>query len=210
MLLALADAGARESAVVAPIPAEALDVTLGALQARQGGVVLVESPKMRAVAPGVHADVAELAITWLGPTREEAPLASGELRRQVGLKLRAQDSCNVLYVMWRIAPVPALVVSVKENRGLRRHAECGTRGYRNVKPRWSRPVPRLVAGESHRLRVEAEGPNLRVSVDGTPVWEGRVFDQAPSFDGPVGLRTDNGRFLLKLEAGGASRTPPAP
>ncbi len=208
VLLAPADPGASDAGVLAPISADALDVTLGALEARSEGY-LVESPKMRAVAPGRASDVAELSFTYLGPTRDEAPLASGELRRQVGLKLRAQDSCNVLYVMWRIAPVPSLIVSVKENRGRSRHAECGTHGYRNVLPRWKAPVSLLVPGDSHRLRAEADGLELRVSVDGRPVWEGRVFDQAPSFDGPVGVRTDNGRFLLQLKAGGPTRKPPA-
>ena len=41
----------------------------------------------------------------------------GELRRQFGLKLRAQDACNLVYVMWRIEPASKLVVSIKCRTG---------------------------------------------------------------------------------------------
>ena len=48
---------------------------------------------------------AAIAFTYVGPTPVDVPLASGELRRQIGLKLRARDTCNVVYVMWHVGSV---------------------------------------------------------------------------------------------------------
>src|SRR5689334_5452213 len=96
---AAAKAGLRE------VARGELCVTLGALGSTAGGLV-VEGPKMRAVV-GVHTEpVAELRFTYLGPTRETVPLSSGQTRRQIGLKLRALDGCNLIYVMYRIEPKP--------------------------------------------------------------------------------------------------------
>src|SRR6266446_5739944 len=78
-----------------------LCVTLGTIERDRGVEFFVSSPKMRAVALGSSGQGALLQFTYFGPTKQAAPLASGELRRQIGLKLHAQDGCNVLYVMWR-------------------------------------------------------------------------------------------------------------
>jgi hypothetical protein len=96
--------------------------------------------------PDRHAFISQLVeahFTLLGSTGNEAMLGSGELRRQFGLKLRAQDVCNLVYAMWRIEPESKLVVSVKSNPGQHTSAECANRGYRNIKPRHSTPVPVL-------------------------------------------------------------------
>ena len=90
---------------------------------------------MRALAPGSTGDAAELAFVYRGPSREETRLASGELRRQIGLKLRARDTCNVVYVMWQLEPEPRILVSMKRNPGLSTHAGCGAGGYVTLEPR---------------------------------------------------------------------------
>lgn len=196
-----------------------LDVTLGRIDARADGRLAVDVAKMRAVSRRPGAPVAELRFSYLGPTQGRSALASGELREQLGLKLRAQDGCNLVYVMWRIAPRPGLVVQVKQNAGAHVHAECGTEGYRTVRPLRSSPVPALKPGEAHTLRAELAGEQLRVHVDGRPVWEGALGPQVLAFDGPVGLRSDNARFTLELlaaeppaSAGGAAgrREDPGP
>ena len=196
-----------------------MKVTQGKLESLPNGRLVIEEPKVRAVASGpsrevptvqalkarasrspeaVEARVAELRFTYLGATREQKPLASGEMRRQVGLKLRARDGCNVVYVMWRIEPKPGLVVSVKSNPGMHRSDDCGNGGYQTVKPRTKARVPELEAGDRHTLRAELQGATLTVRVDGEPVWQGALPAEALSFDGPVGLRTDNGRFQVEL------------
>jgi len=177
-----------------------LRVTLGELQERDGALY-VESRKLRAVAVRDTPAVAELAFTYLGPTAGGAvTLASGELRRQLGLKLRAADGCNLVYVMWRIDPVPGLVVSIKRNPGARTHAECGARGYRNVRPSRAVRMGRPEAGRRYVLRADLEGQRLRVRVDGRVVWDGDLGAEAMTLEGPVGLRTDNARVSFSLRA----------
>jgi hypothetical protein len=158
----------------------------------------VADPAMRAVALGTGGDAAELEFIYEGPSAEDAPLASGELRRQIGLKLRAADTCNVVYVMWHIMPTPTLAVSVKRNPGMTEHTECRDGGYRTIKASREEPVPEIHEGETHRLRATLDGDTLHVVVDGRQAWEGNVGEDALTFDGPIGIRTDNGRFLFRV------------
>lgn len=188
-----------------------LCVTKGAIEEADGSRLEVKVPEMRAVVAYPTEQVAEARVTYLGPTSKDKPLGSGEIRRQFGLKLRAQNGCNLVYAMWRIEPKPELVVSVKQNPGMSTHAECGTHGYRNIKPARASAVPRLREGEDHTLRAEMTGSNMHVFIDGKSVWEGNVGREALAFDGPVGVRTDNGRFkfeLLAVEAEGHRKDTP--
>ena len=123
------------------------------------------------------------------------------MRRQFGLKLRAQDPCNLVYAMWRIEPESKLVVSVKSNPGQHTSAECGNRGYHNIKPVHSSPVPVLRSGAAHTLRAEMNGAEMRVYADNNLVWEGSVGPEGGSLSGPVGIRSDNVRLELELRAG---------
>jgi hypothetical protein len=141
---------------------------------------------------------AAIAFTYLGPTPDEVPLASGELRRQIGLKLRASDTCNVVYVMWHVAPTRGIHVSVKSNPGQRRHDECGDRGYETVEGRVVAELPAIVPGARHAFAVRIERSDLNVTVDGRPVWEGTLPPSAFAFDGPPGIRSDNAAFDVEL------------
>jgi hypothetical protein len=161
----------------------------------------VNVAKMRAYVNAYTQPLAEVRFTYLGATPNEAPLASGEMRRQFGLKLRAQDACNLVYAMWRIEPESKLVVSVKSNPGQHTSAQCGNRGYQNIKPSRSTPVPALNAGDTHTLRAEMNGAEMKVFADKSLVWEGSVGPDALAFDGPVGIRTDNARLQIDLETG---------
>lgn len=185
-----------------------LCVTEGAIEELPGRRLLVSASKMRAIVTGATAQVVEARVTYQGPTEQEARLASGAMRRQFGLKLRAQDGCNLVYAMWRIEPESKLVVSVKRNPGMSKSSECGNHGYTNIKARRSSPVPRMNAGESHTLRAEMNGSELRVSVDGRVAWEGDVGPEALSLNGPVGVRTDSGRFQFELFAEELPRNAP--
>jgi len=178
-----------------------LCVTEGVIEELPGARLSVSVPKMRAYLNALTPQFVEAHFTYLGSTGSEARLGSGELRRQFGLKLRAQDSCNLVYAMWRIEPESKLVVSVKSNPGQHTSAQCGNRGYRNIKPRLSAPVPALRSGETHTLRAEMNGAEMLVFVDNTLVWEGSVGPDALAFDGPVGIRSDNARLQIELRAG---------
>src|SRR6202046_3026383 len=120
---------------------------------------------MRAYLNALTPQSVEADFTYLGSTGNEARLGSGELRRQFGLKLRAQDACNLVYAMWRIEPESKLVVSVKSNPGEHSSAQCGNRGYQNIKPRHSSSVPTLEPGATHTLRAQMTGAEMQVFAD---------------------------------------------
>jgi hypothetical protein len=184
-----------------PVSRANLCVTEGTIEELPGRRLSVSVPKMRAYVNAYTQPVAEVRFTYLGSTGNEAPLASGEMRRQFGLKLRAQDACNLVYAMWRIEPESKLVVSVKSNPGEHTSAQCGNRGYQNIKPRRSVPVPTLSSGDTHVLRAQMNGAEMQVFADNSLVWEGSVGQDALAFDGPVGIRSDNARLQIDLRTG---------
>lgn len=181
-----------------------LYVTNGAVMPQPDGSLAIETPSSRAVVRTVPGDseyqVAEIHFRYLGATATQKPLAFGELRRQIGLKLRAADSCNVVYVMWRIEPVSRIVVSVKRNAGLHRHAQCGAHGYQTIAPRRHAAPPPIRVGDVHTLRAGLRGRTLTVRADGKAVWQGTLAKEPPA--GPPGLRTDNTRVVLEYFAAG--------
>ncbi len=144
-----------------PVSKVDLCVTEGSIEETPDHRLSVNVAKMRAYVDAYTQPVAQVRFTYLGSTPNEAPLASGEMRRQFGLKLRAQDACNLVYAMWRIEPESKLVVSVKNNPGEHTSAQCGNRGYQNIKPLRRSPLPSLHSGDTHTLRAEKNGAELR-------------------------------------------------
>jgi hypothetical protein len=175
-----------------------LCITEGEIKTDSGNTLSVDSSKMRAYVNRWTADTIEAHFIYLGGTAQQSRLGSGEVRRQFGLKLRAQDACNLVYAMWRIDPESKMVVSVKRNAGQTTSSECGNRGYQNVKPMHSAAVPILRSGDSHTLGAELHGKVLRVLVDGAPVWEGDLGPEVTDLAGPVGIRSDNVRLSFDL------------
>ena len=190
--------------VLQRVDAASLCVTNGTIRPLPDGRLSIDSASSRGVVRQLTAPAAEIRFRYLGPSDASKPLASGELRRQIGIKLRAEDSCNLLYAMWHIAPDSRLAVSIKSNPGQHTHAECGAHGYRNIKPQLSGSLPPISPGEVHQFRAALRGATLTLTADGMVVWEGDVAAQALPFDGPVGLRTDNARFELEFFAAAAS------
>jgi hypothetical protein len=196
MMLAMASGcgGSRVDAAPAsidlhPIAHDRLCVTHGAIANAE-----IRDPTVRAFAVGAGGDAAELAFKFAGASDADRTLASGELRRQVGLKLRAANGCNVIYVMWRLEPKPGIAVQVKYNPGKRTHEECGAEGYLKVKPSSHAHVPLLEVGSAHALRAEIRGDELVAWVDGEVAWRGRLPEEARELAGPAGLRSDNVRL----------------
>ena len=189
---------------VQPIATDALCVTKGA--ARLGE--RVTQPTLRAFARETSGDAAALTFTYRGETEHTRALASGQERRQLGLKLRAANGCNLVYVMWRLDPRPALDISVKHNPGMTTHKQCGASGYHKVKHGELIAVPPLVIGETHTLRAEIHGDELTAWIDDQPAWRGSLPDHARELSGPAGLRSDNLAFDLvafSAPAGAATR-----
>ena len=186
-------------------PVADLCVTRGEIAERA-----ITEPTVRAFAPKAGGDAAQLTFTFGGDADTARALANGQARRQVGLKLRAEDGCNVIYVMWRLDPKPKLDVSVKRNPGKRTHQECGADGYTKVKPHRAGPVPALAPGDTHTLRAEIVGDELTAWIDGRAAWQGRLPDHARDLVGPAGLRTDNLRLDHVELAAAPSGAGPAP
>ncbi|WP_144370131.1 hypothetical protein [Myxococcus stipitatus] len=182
------------------VPLARMKVTQGTLDAEPHGWLVVRTARMRAVVPGLEASRATLRFKLSGPSTEQRPLESGELRQQVGLKLRALDGCNVLYVMWRIAPKPGVVVNYKRNPDMHHSHDCGNAGYTTVRPS-VRHTARTLAPSletEHTLRAHLDAGTLRVWADDLLVWEGTLPSEALELEGPVGLRSDNVQLSLQL------------
>jgi len=201
-------AGPDAAPLLERVPITRLAVTRGAVVELPSGKLAIRDAKVRFVAPGTS-NAARVAFTYDGPTHAIVPLESGALREQFGLKLRAQDGCNLLYVMWRLRPVNEIVVSTKNNPGLTTSAQCGARGYTNLAPARREALPIVTAGSTHTLGAAIENGQLTVRADGAVVWEGALTAQALANDGPTGVRTDNVVGALELSAtpGGPVRSP---
>jgi len=176
-------------------------VTNGAISTLPNGRLEIDTPSSRAVVQMDTAQTAEIHFRYLGPSKESKPLASGEMRRQIGLKLRAQDTCNLLYTTWHIEPDSKIAVSIKRNVGKHTHEECGAGGYLNIEARRKVEPPKILSGEWHTLRSELHGNDLTIFADGIVVWEGALGNGLSKINGPVGLRTDNARFEFDYYAG---------
>src|ERR1700680_5017712 len=131
----LSAAPATDAPALQRINRDNLCVTNGVVSVRHDGRLEIDTPSSRGVVRVATAQTAAVRFRYLGPSESSKPLASGELRRQIGLKLRAQDTCNVVYAMWHIEPDSRIAVSVKRNAGKHTHEECDARGYVNVKAR---------------------------------------------------------------------------
>jgi len=204
--LSLWGTGLMSSDIPVNTPVKDFCVTEGHISRSQGQWMRVDSTKMRAVLGVVGKPEAELRFRYVGETQDRSLLRSGGDRTQIGLKLKAQDDCNVLYVMWRVSPVSGLVVSVKSNPGQHRHAECGNSGYTNIRGTLSKPVPKITEGSEHSLHATLNGTSLSVDVDGALAWEGNVSDDVLHFDGPAGMRSDNAQFDFQFFAQPQSST----
>jgi hypothetical protein len=183
-----------------PVALGELRVTEGTISLAPDGRLAIAAPKVRAQLADPNTSAAELRFRYLGPTEALALLDDGEAREQLGLKLRAQDACNVVYVMWRLQPKSELAVQVKYNPGLRTSRECGARGYRKLPV--AVPLPQLAPGAEHTLAAQLHGEVIEVRVDNRVAWRGALDGGPLPPRGPAGLRTDNVRMAFELAVNG--------
>ena len=168
----------------------------------------VDEPTVRAVARGSGGDAAAVTFTFHGQSTQTRALASGQLRRQIGVKLRAENGCNLIYAMWRLDPKPQIEVSVKRNPGMRTNEECGANGYTKLKkPDERGDLPDLASGATHTLRAAIAGDELTVWVDDRVMWRGALPDEARDLHGPAGVRSDNMAYDLVAFAAPAGSGP---
>lgn len=183
------------------VPRQAIHVTKGTVSALDVSSLRTDDPKVRFVVPQSGGRVLA-RFRYRGRTNPVSRLASGEVRVQIALKLRAQDGCNLVYAALRLEGAPRVVVSVKHNPGAHDHAACGARGYSDIRPARARRLRDVDVsdGLEHTLSAWLDGLRLVVSVDEEPVWEGELPAHVLTFDGPAGLRADNARLDLTLYA----------
>ena len=208
-VIALGAATAQAGALKPVAPSE-ICVTNGDLTPLPDGRIGVDTASTRAVLTSVGPQAAEIRFTFIGQSERTKPLASGELRQQIGIKLRAADTCNLVYAMWRIAPDSRVAVSVKRNPGQSTHEQCGAHGYDNLRATERISPPPITPGSSHVLRAELSGSTLTVTADGALAWRGDLGARIAGLDGPVGLRTDNARFAFAYFAAKAAGAPIRP
>lgn len=187
-----------------PLTQALVHVTSGHTEPSHGNWMTVHAPMMRGVAMTTTGSGVELAFEYHGPSRETAAFASGEVRRQIGIKLRAANTCNVIYAMWYADGPSNIHVAVKHNEGKTREKECGDSGYIPVFATTSTNVAALAAGSSHVMRAEIEGDRLIVTVDGAIAWRGELPPEVRLQSGPAGLRSDNVDFDFELRVPRAS------
>jgi hypothetical protein len=207
-LVALASLGSTASVAKAPAykdlrPAN-LQVTEGAIAPAGEVVMRTRSAAMRAVARdgGRQATKARLRFRLLGPSDEVEPLGSGLVRQQIGLKLRAADPCNLLYVMWHATPEQSIQVQIKRNPGQTTSAQCGNRGYTELTSIPMPPADRALHTLDAQTRRTAGGALiLAVYADGDMVQRLTIpAALAAGLEGPIGVRSDNGHYLFRLAA----------
>jgi hypothetical protein len=173
------------------------DVPDGRIEKAAGDRLMVSTKEMRATLKFPTQQNVTVKFTYLGPTKEVSRLGNGEVRSQFGIKLRAQDTCNIVYVMWHFSPDQKIAVSVKRNPGQRTHEDCLDNGYiNNIKPRVSGLPQPVGPDQPHTLSASMSGSNLTVMVDNSVAWEGDLGPVALEFHGPVGLRSDNAHVVF--------------
>src|ERR1700730_19176741 len=143
------------------------DVSDGKIDKANGDRLIVGSKEMRATLRKTGpSQKVTVNFTYLGPTNEVSHLGNGEVRHQFGVKLKAQDICNLVYVMWNF-DTQKVAVSVKLNPAQRTHEDCLDRGYINgIKPRVFVPPPVVHVDQPHRLSAKLEGRELTVTANG--------------------------------------------
>lgn len=173
-------------------------ITNGQVNTKADDWLSITAPSVRMVDPLSTDQHIGIAFRYMAPTENIKPLASGELRRQIGLKLLAEDDCNLLYVMWHVQPDSAISVSIKHNTGAKTHAECHADGYETLTPLFKYAPPAIRAGEEHQLSAQLDGTQLSVFADAQLVWRGDIGEHIQGMRGHVGLRSDNGQFEVKF------------
>jgi hypothetical protein len=181
-----------------------LRVSLGTISQTKSGYLTVVGPKERAVRTSGKHSQALLRFRYRGPSEKTAPLDSGAVIQQIGLKMRAMNTCNLLYIMWRIKPTEEIYIAIKRNSGKSKYDDCLANGYIVLGRVPLKPLGITAATQkTHRLGASVTEIAGRyageVTIDGRRIWSDDIDAKHISdINGPVGIRADNGSFIFKL------------
>jgi len=179
---------------------EDFNVTDGKITLSANHHLMVSSKEMRATLRHPSKQAVTIHFKYLGPTQEVSHLQNGEVRHQFGIKFKAQDICNLVYVMWDF-DIPRINVAVKKNPGQQTSEQCKDRGYHSDFKTDIKSVPtRIVIDTWHTLSAKLIDKLIAVSIDNTIVWRGEISDDQMEFHGPVGIRSDNVHVLFDYDA----------
>jgi hypothetical protein len=170
------------------------DVSDGRIDKTRDNRLEVNTKEMRAIITGTTGRSITVHFVYLGPTREVSRLADGEIRNQFGVKLRAQDTCNIVYVMWHLERNVGVSAQMKRNPGKKTHTDCLDQGYESVS---FHKTPFVKMGLPHTLAARLEGRMLTVTADNDSYQV--VLPGVIDFDGPAGLRSDNAHVIFTYE-----------
>jgi hypothetical protein len=180
------------------------NVTDGKIERATGGRLQIRTKEVRATLKKQTVQKITVNFTYVGPTQDVSHLGDGSVRHQFGLKLQAQDICNLVYVMWHFdSPKDnRLEVSVKSNPGRKTHEDCLDNGYIfALTPTTFVAAPIVKVDEAHTLSAELSGRHLLVHADNLLVWEGDLPEVVSSFNGPIGFRSDNAHVVFDYAVG---------
>jgi hypothetical protein len=155
-------------------------------------------------APFQTANKAQLNFTYNGQPSPLVLLSDGTWKSQVCIKVKAEDTCNVVYVCWQVAGnggPNGLLVQLKSNPGDHTDAECPNGiGYSPMNPTSSATPPTITNGSTHSLNASVSGTTLTVSCDGKVCWVGEI-PAAGMISAPMGIRSDNAVVYCQLLLG---------
>lgn len=168
------------------------------------------SPQTRGTIELNQKDALQLCFKIKKNQQQVSLLASGRERRQVGIKLKAQDSCNTLYVMWHFFPRFEMVISEKINSSQHVHQQCGNKGYHVLKRLPLEHLTNSILPPLNELndadrfyllqaRLDPHSQHLSVYLNYQLLWTGPVHQQWGHISAPVGLRTDNMQIDFAVE-----------
>jgi len=186
-----------------------LKVTSGKIEQTKSGLFSIKHNTVRATEirhPGGYARHAKLRFSFKGRSDKTRKLASGSIKRQIGLKLRAKNACNLVYVMWSFLPTERITVHTKRNPGKSKSKQCGNNGYKLLK-KYDVPASKsALDGRTARLQADFVTKGSTYYVD-VYVDNKRVISVPidASFGsnvvGAAGLRSDNGKYLFRFWSG---------
>ena len=149
------------------------NVTTGKREVQQtaSGFLSANAAKTRAQLTAGHQRHVLLQFRYRGQTPNPEPNQSGEIVEKIGVKLRTLNTCNLLYVMWRITSPEGIVVKLKRNPEQSHHEECRANGYISIAPSFHLPLTITATDQrTHRLNVLMEDLDgvvqISVHVDG--------------------------------------------
>jgi len=179
-----------------PLTLNKFKVTKGKISSTQSGKLFISSTAVRAVSGTATPQEVILRFRYLGPTKKMHSLASGKERHQIGLKIEAENACNLLYVMYRISPKPALALQLKLNPYESRSRQCSNDGYSTLASETLTTA--MLDSRTDEIYVRREGARLSAGLDGETLISIELPVGARELRGKLGLRSDNGIFEAEL------------